>query len=262
MNLLKDIKDGKYNLELLFVIIVLFLYFYCKKSNTKPTVEPTIEPTIEPMSGGDVVSNELKTAIIKEIKSQFDIDSIKNLSLIASNLINNNNIKIIPCKATIRDIKVGLSSDKESTIVLGNHYGKPIYIKNIEPEPESEPSFNIVFKDNTNENNTAEYNILKIDNGWSIETDSSNLYFKNNDATQFTIEKNSTISSVNDIKTEIDGKTGDRNHNHDTLYSPVTHYHNYTEYYTNRSRHAKPWPQKGYRYEHSNNNRTREFAPQ
>jgi len=233
MDLLKDIKDGKYNLELLFVIIVLFLYFYCKKSNTKPTVEPTIEPTIEPMSGGDVVSNELKTAIIKEIKSQIGIDSIKKLSLIAERLQNGEDIVLLPSNINVDKLNVGsLSSlDKESKIILGSTAnGNQIYIKNIEPPNiniNSSPSFNV-----QTENNGTYNNLLKIDNSWSIETTATGIDFKNNNVTQFTIEKNSDLSSVNDIKAKIDLKASpDHTHN----YAKKCHQHNFDDRHTQYS---------------------------
>ena len=135
-------KIFKYNLEPFILIFTFFLVLYLNCKNQY----------VEHMSQQDI-DTEIDTAITNEYKA--DVNVIKNLSIICEKIINNINKDNSYFFPSDIDVNEKLIIDNKFTITKDEN----------------------TFKIEYNDDNTPLTTLLKIDNGWSIETDGENEKF-------------------------------------------------------------------------------------
>jgi len=129
-------KIFKYNLEPFILIFTFFLVLYLNCKNQY----------VEHMSQQDI-DTEIDTAITNEYKA--DVNVIKNLSIICEKIINNDNSYFFPS-----DI------DVDGKLIIDNKF---TITKDVN-------TFKIEYNDD-DDDNTPLLTLLKIDNGWSIKTE-------------------------------------------------------------------------------------------
>lgn len=217
MELFKNIINGKYDMILFIIIFILLFKLYCRQQ--------AIENMSDTIDIGDTIDIQIKKTVDDIYNA--DVTSMQNLAFISEH-INNINELNIPCDLNIND---KLEIDIDNKILLGNddinyivnndnnnNDEKKIYIKNIEPNVNNSNNYGLQIGIESNDNQLNDNDILlKLDNGWSIETTDTKLIFKNNDEDQYIINNDDQDITDNDgIEKTILIKTLD---NYNTLLS-------------------------------------------
>jgi len=203
MELFKNIINGKYDMILFIIIFILLFKLYCRQQ------------AIENMSDTIDICDTIDIQIKKTVDNIYnaDVTSMQNLAFISEH-INNINELNIPCDLNINDkLEIGtgnkilLGNDDINYIVNNdnnNNDEKKIYIKDIVSNVNNSNNYGLQIGIESNDNQLNDNDILlKLDNGWSIETTDDKLIFKNNDKDQYIINDDNNIDINDDNKTKL-----------------------------------------------------------